>query len=59
MTNETDIKVPVTECEARTAYIAMPGKRSAARLHETFIKEAPRRSKWNCHGLGASNFERL
>ncbi len=38
MTNETDIKVPVTEREARTAYIAMAGKRSAVRVRESFVK---------------------
>ncbi len=39
MTNETDIKVPVTECEARAAYIAMSGKRSALRVRESFVKQ--------------------
>ncbi len=39
MTNETDIKAPVTECEARAAYIAMSGKRSAARVREGFVKQ--------------------
>ncbi len=39
MTNETDIKVPVTECEARAAYIAMSGKRSAVRVRESFMKQ--------------------
>ncbi len=34
-----DAKAPVTEPEARAAYIAMSGKRSAARLHEKFTKE--------------------
>ncbi len=38
MTNETDIKAPVTEREARTAYIAMAGKRSAVRVRESFVK---------------------
>jgi len=39
MTNETDIKAPVTECEARAAYIAMSGKRSAVRVRENFVKQ--------------------
>ncbi len=39
MTNETDIKTPVTECEARAAYIAMSGKRSAVRVRESFVKQ--------------------
>ncbi|MCH9052988.1 MAG: hypothetical protein IIA72_18315 [Proteobacteria bacterium] len=34
-----DAKAPVTEPEARAAYIAMSGKRSAARLHEKFTEE--------------------
>ena len=34
-----DAKGPVTEPEARAAYIAMAGKRSAVRLHEKFTKE--------------------
>ncbi len=39
MTNETDAKAPVTEREARAAYIKMEGRRSAKRLHQKFIKE--------------------
>ncbi len=39
MTNETDAKAPVTEREARTAYIAMAGKRSAVRVRESFVKQ--------------------
>ncbi len=39
MANETDAKAPVTEREARVAYIAMSGKRSAARVRESFVKQ--------------------
>ncbi len=31
-------KAPVTEREARAAYIKMEGRRSAKRLHQKFIK---------------------
>ncbi len=39
MTNATDAKAPVSECEARAAYIAMSGKRSAVRVRESFVKQ--------------------
>ncbi len=38
-TKSTKPAEPITEREARAAYIAIEGRRSTARLHEKFIKE--------------------
>ncbi len=38
MTNETGIKAPVTEREARAAYVAMEGRRSVAAVRKRLGK---------------------